>query len=274
MSKYICTIMKISAIRSAIKTALKSKIGKRLHLRQLPIAVVVGVAVIFVSGSAFAAHAIVSYNDAKAAQKAVALAKAKQAAQLKALSTEKSKATNKPSNTQSTQPKTTQSTTTQPVIKYKTSSDPRSTTYSTTPPKPNKADFTTTITHNGQVAPGTLIDYNAEKPAHTYYAGDYTFDTLTVTINKKVSLYSTPVRISTPDGEEANEPSLPWDVSYPPAYPFEVSPDTSGTTWGMIFSTPASQPDGTYTVHLTSFRLEPQEPAWEYDGFLTVVIEN
>jgi hypothetical protein len=267
--------MTIPAVRSRIKSFLKTKTGKRLRLRQLPFAAVVGIAVVFVSGSAFAAHAIVSYNDAKAAQKAVALAKAKHEAQLNTLPTAKSQTTNKSSdNTQSTQSQTTQNTTSQPVVKYKTSSDPRSTVYSTTPPKPNKVDFTTTITHNGQVTPGTLIAYNAEKPASTYYAGDYTFDTLTITINKAKSLYSNAVRISTPDGKEANEPALPWDVNNPPAYPFEVSPDGPDTTWSMVFSTSASQPDGTYTIHLTSFRLEPQEPAWEYDGFLTVVIEN
>lgn len=164
-----------------------------------------------------------------------------------------------------------------PVIKYSTSPDPRSTSYSTTPATPSPADFETDITHNGQVTPGTLIAYDAEKyGAKTYYGGDLVFSSDVVTYSASMGSATASFTVSTPDGDQADMPSEPWNDQSSFA-----SVVTSGTvapsnTWTMFIQvwgkpTPQVAP---YVIHLQTFRLGTGNDAWEYDGFISMYVDN
>jgi cytoskeletal protein RodZ len=267
--------MKQFSFKILARKLRKSKVSKRLlGLRGIPLVVTVGASIMLVGGGVFAAHATIFNNensstsgaDTLGAQNTNAQHSLHHASTVPASNDEHSN-THKSSDSQTND--------NSQVIKYKTDSDPRSTAYSLTPPKPSPKNFDIAITHNGQVAVGTLISYNADKNGgiKTYYGGDYIFTPTTITVDKKKSVYSNQVTIYTPDGAEANEPTPPWNAN-PVAYPFVVAPDASAKSWTMQFSISPSQPDGTYQIHLTSFRTGGSEPAWEYDGFLTLVVEN
>ncbi|MET0779245.1 MAG: hypothetical protein ABWY71_00265 [Candidatus Saccharimonadales bacterium] len=158
--------------------------------------------------------------------------------------------------------------------KYSTSSDPRSTTYSTTPPAPNPASFEIAITHAGQVAAGTAISYNATKNEKTYYGGDLILSTSTVTISKSSAIHTAPMTITIPDGAQAGMPSSPWNDHSPYAWiaidSTQVKP--SGSVWTMFVDINTTAPAGTYTLHIATGRVAQTTDGWEYDGFITVNI--
>lgn len=278
--------MTLPTFKTSITTLLKRGLASnRLRIRQLPLVAIVGIVAVFVSGSALAAHAMASRDNAESAHTAtatVAAAKLPQATQLNAATKEGLDTTSKPQPTpspiQPSQNPTTQNTisqsTVQPVIKYKNDPDPRSTAYSLTPPAPNPKSFDITITHNGQVAPGTEISYNATKNDKTYYAGDYRLSTTTLIIHKSTALVSDIFTVSTPDGAIAEEPALPWYVNNDSYWPQTSSPDGPGSSWNMSIGISGATPLGTYQVHLTSFRTGGGADAWEYDGFMTLIVEN
>lgn len=271
--------MIIPTIRTRVKSFLKPKSSKRLRLRQLPFAGALGIAVVFISGSALAANAIMARNDAEAVQKASELAKSEHA-NLQTEAAKQTQVAQKSDDAKSSQSPASPATqnpasATQPTItKWKTDPDPRSTAYSLTPPAPNPKSFDITITHNGQIAPGTEISYNATKDAKTYYAGDFVFSVPSVTIRKSQGLYSSWFTVSTPDGKTANEPVLPWYETNANYWPNSSGSDGPGTSWTMAIDISNALTPGTYQVHFTSFRTNEGADAWEYDGFITLDVES
>jgi type II secretory pathway pseudopilin PulG len=140
----------------------------------------------------------------------------------------------------------------QEVIKYAISSDPRSTAYSTTPPKPNPKSFSTKITRNNQVAPGTMIFYNATKNEKGYYGGDLVVSPSTVTISSSAPDL-VPITVSSPNGHVIGMPSLPWDDHSP--YFWVVSSGTSIPDPALsynLFIDSYNAPVGTHQLHITT----------------------
>lgn len=159
--------------------------------------------------------------------------------------------------------------------KYSTSSDPRSTAYSTTPPAPNPASFETKITHNGQVAAGTLISYNATKNEKAYYGGDLILSAYSITLSKSnAAAYPNTVTVTVPDGAEVRMPSTPWDYRDPVGIAMEASQyKNTGTTFNMIVTTWGGA-TGTYQLHINTNRTGQGADAWYYHAFITVNIVN
>lgn len=158
--------------------------------------------------------------------------------------------------------------------KYATSSDPRSTAYSIVSPVPSATTFSTNITHNGQVAPGTLIGNNNTKHTQTYYGGDLILSPASVTISKSSGSLNAPFSVNIPDGAVSNLPTMPWNDQSSIGVIATQGSTSSSTNWTMIADLYSSAGPGTYTMHLQTFRSSPGEPAWEYDGFLTVTVTN
>jgi hypothetical protein len=165
----------------------------------------------------------------------------------------------------------------EPKIKYSTSPDPRSTAYSTTPPQRSQEDVDIKITHFGQVAPGTLISYNATKNEKSYYAGDLNVSTPSVTISKSNSFNSAAFTVSAPDGKIFHVPSEPWNQH----------------TWGLSLVMDSSVPlvdtsfpvfitlwdkslaPGVYTVAFGSGpTTAPTLDGWAYMGFIDVIVTD
>jgi hypothetical protein len=160
--------------------------------------------------------------------------------------------------------------------KYATSSDPRSTAWSYTPPAPDPSNINIAITGNNQVSPGTLISYNATKHERAYYGGDLILSPSTVTVSKSSGM-RIPFTVAIPDGATSNMPSMAWNdyskfvsVSYDTAN----SPAQNGTSWMAQVeanSWVAISP-GAYVAHLSTHRSSSGADSWQYDGFLTVNI--
>lgn len=172
-----------------------------------------------------------------------------------------------------TQTQTTPTATAGSSTKYATSSDPRSTAYSTTPPAANPASFAIQITHPGQVSPGTKISYNATKNETTYYGGDFVLSQSNFSFTQAAGGAQS-IAISTPDGQVANAPAKAWNDQGD----YRVNITNQGGTypgpassWNMLISVSAGTPAGTYQIHLQSFRTTGSD-SWEYDGFVTVTI--
>lgn len=159
---------------------------------------------------------------------------------------------------------------------------------STTPPATSSAGFITTITHNGQVAPGTLIDYDPGKNYKVYYGGDLVFSQTNLYDYQGTDNINNIFTVSIPDGVTSNVPAEPYNDESGPIYP-EIfngypngigytggSPTTGpGTSWIMIAALLGNPPPGVYTVHLTTVRTVSADGGyvdWEYDGFLTYTI--
>lgn len=159
--------------------------------------------------------------------------------------------------------------------KYSTSSDPRSTAYSTTPPPPNPASFDIAITRSNQVAPGTLISYNATKNEKTYYGGDLQLSRSNVTISKSNPAASLKdVTVSAPDGAVVGMPALPWNDRLSN---FGIAMDSSqykssGTTFNMFVDMYGNAPVGTYRMHITTYRTAQTADGWQYDAFITITV--
>ena len=155
-------------------------------------------------------------------------------------------------------------------IKYSTSSDPRATAYSTTPPGPSPGDFSTRITRSGQVAPGTLISSNAAKEQKTYYAGDLTLSTTNITISKSSGVLKAPFTVTIPDGVTSTPPSdQPGEHNQFIIPAYNASPQP-GTTWAMFADVSSLAPLNTYQIHLRAIRAGQLPETWEYHGFITV----
>ena len=162
-------------------------------------------------------------------------------------------------------------------IKYSTSSDPRSTAYSTTPPKPNPRSVDIRITRPHQVAVGTLIAYNPTKDeSKVYYGGDLVFSPAAVTIRKSQATKSQNITASTPGGAIADGmPGMPWYITSGAAFAaFDSNAYTGpGTSWilflDLYYPFPAV---GTYQVHVATTHNRSDNTALQYDGFITVVI--
>ncbi len=162
-----------------------------------------------------------------------------------------------------------------PTPKYATSSDPRSTAYSTTPPAPTPETINISVTHNGQVGPGTLISFNPTKHEKTYYGGDLVFDNPSITVSKSAGGFAA-FSVATPDGATANMPAMPWNDNSKIVYSSaNVGAAGAGTSWPLhanLYS--ASTSNGSYTLHLQTFRTAQTTDAWEYDGFLIVNVTD
>lgn len=162
-------------------------------------------------------------------------------------------------------------------IKYSTSSDPRSTAFSYTPPAPNPASFTTKITHSGQIAAGTLIEYNATKGERTYYGGDLILSRPSMTISRSNPSKShlmpgvNDVTISAPNGAVIGMASLPWDE---PSQYFAIARDSSksatGTAVEMFVAMFGTPPLGTTTLHIISGPVSQPTDGWRNDGFIII----
>jgi hypothetical protein len=161
---------------------------------------------------------------------------------------------------------------TTPPTKYSTSSDPRSTAYSTTPPKPNPASFTTKITHAGQVAPGTLISYNASKNEKQYYGGDLLLYPTSITISKSFP-QNIPIRITSPDRAVMQFPASPWDE---PAWYFAIAGESTAdaTSFYMHVDPLRPLPLGPHTLHITTTRPGQAADSWRYDAFIPITVVN
>lgn len=170
-----------------------------------------------------------------------------------------------------------------PVIKYSISSDPRSTAYSLTPPAPNPASFVIRVTHNGQLAAGQLLAYNATKGDKIYYGGDLVFSPSTIAIHiiNGNPTQSDPFTATAPDGASIAPPHSPWYDIAPVAFPAYDSSSVSyisppfATSWPMrLVLASSSLAPGTYQVHITSGKMTQTADAWEYDGFIILVVDN
>jgi hypothetical protein len=240
-----------------------------------------GVVLLAVSCGAWIMHDSAAQNAAertRQAQQAAAVQRLNdelQAKKAKATASN-SATTNAPSTPAPTTPSTPAAPKTASGIKYSTSSDPRSTAYSTTPPAPHPASFEIKITRNGQVAPGTLISYNATKGEKAYYGGDLVVSQLSITLSK--SGYNGPSRppfvISSPDGAIITRPHTPWDdhssIVFEAMDLSKVKGDSN--TYEMFIDHSSDPPLGTYPLHLTVSRIGQAADAWYYDVFLTVQI--
>jgi|GEM_PF-1440360 len=161
-------------------------------------------------------------------------------------------------------------------VKYSTSSDPRSTSYSLTPVV-NPATYKTQITHMGQVAAGTQIAYNASKGDKQFYGGDLNINPSTLTISRSGSHEAT-VTISAPDGRVIGMAGSPWDDTSPymgagmdlAAYQSTGGKGVSLPILINMFVVPAN---GTYTLHISTGPINPPtSDGWQYDGFITVTV--
>lgn len=263
------------------------KITARLHQfvnhKTLPLLIGAGVVLFGLSGF-MVFHSVQAHNQleeqAHQAQAAKAKRLAQQAAaekQKKAEAAAKKAKADAAAASAAAQPATdSKTTTTTPTKKYATSSDPRSTAYSTTPPAPNPASFTTKITHNGQVAAGTLISYNANKGEKAYYGGDLVVNPSMIQLTRSGPNERYSIFISAPDGATVNMPSEPWDDTSP--Y-FGIAADSqnyksSGTSFEMFVDHNTLPSAGIYTLHLHTNRADQGADAWYYDYFLTIQVYN
>ena len=156
-------------------------------------------------------------------------------------------------------------------IKYSTSSDPRSTAYSLTPPAENPASFNYKVTHAGQFAAGTLISYNANKGDRLYYGGDLLINPSTVTVHRTAP-YRGNVTITSPDGKVMGMAAMPWDDQNPNMFiAYDSASPTSGVSLPMFVQVYSTTPNGTYTLHIgSSPSNQSGSDLWVYDGFITV----
>lgn len=156
-------------------------------------------------------------------------------------------------------------------VKYSTSSDPRSTDYSTTPPAPNPASFSIKITHAGQLARGEMMFYNATKGEKGYYGGDLKLSPASVTISRN-GPGTAPVAVSSYDGGLISMPSMPWNDQNPHfsiVYP-SANPPSGVSSYGMVVDTYSTPPVGTYKLHIFSGCGGFGNDSCESHGFITV----
>jgi hypothetical protein len=165
---------------------------------------------------------------------------------------------------------TTSPTTTTPVVKYKTSPDPLSDAYSTTPPNPGPTDIDIPITENNQVPVGTVINYSSVKDETVYYGGDLVLDSPSISVHLLTSQWSTPFIISTPDGSMAGVPVEPWNDQSNAACVGSQIGSNPGSNWTIAFLFYTDVAPGTYTIHLQSIRDVSGTVSYEYDLFVTV----
>jgi hypothetical protein len=161
------------------------------------------------------------------------------------------------------------------IKKYSTSSDPRSTAYSTTPPAPHPNSFTIKITHSGQLAYGDVMFYNATKPEKGYYGGDLVLSPASVTISRTGSKIA-PITVSSSNGTTLSMPSMPWDDQNPHffiAFPGYSAPPAAAS-YNMIVDTYNMPAVGTYTLHIFSGCSGFGNDACESHGFITVNVVN
>ncbi len=152
-----------------------------------------------------------------------------------------------------------------------TATDSTSTPITAPDPTPVQADFTTIITQAGQVAPGTLISLNNAKGEKAYYGGDLTLSANSVTISRSGLLPQALVTVSSPDAAIVNTPSS-VDSGAVPGIGMDASlAITSGTSFTMLVGA-GSAPNGTYILHISTFRTGQTADAWQYDGFITVSV--
>lgn len=169
------------------------------------------------------------------------------------------------------------------VTKYSTSSDPRSTAYSLTPPAANPASSNTKITHAGQLKAGDMVYYNATKGEKGYYAGDLVISRPIITISRNGGpyggrFYDPNVTVSSPDGHVMSFPTSPWDSTSP--Y-FVIAAEASkykntGTSFDMYLQVKQDLPaNGSYQMHVYSGQVGTGSPySWQYDGFITVIVTD
>jgi len=158
-----------------------------------------------------------------------------------------------------------------PVVKYATSSDPRSTAYSTTPPAPSPASFEIKITHNGQLNAGDMVYYNATKGEKGYYNGDLMLNPASVTISRSGLRY-TPITISSPSTKTISMPSEPWNDQNPYfliAFQGTGAP-ASSLSYNMIVDTYSMPPAGTYQLHITAGCGDGASDGCQSDAFIVV----
>lgn len=153
---------------------------------------------------------------------------------------------------------------------------PVGTTPPATPTDPVVPDFTTVITAAGQITPGTLISLNNAKGEKAYYGGDLLLSTSSVTISRATHTLATApaVTISSPDAAIVNAPTSAASSTTPFIVMDAAAIVNTGTTFNMFVDIGTATPNGTYTLHLTTFRSGQTADAWQYDGFLTVVITD
>jgi hypothetical protein len=245
------------------------------------ITIISGVAAIavFASGSLLTNHVATQQSITRQKQSQAAADKVLRQADISNAQTQKkdkavaaaAKSDTKPADT----PKKTATATNSSAVKYSTSSDPRSTAYSLTPPPANPASFNYKVTHAGQFAAGSPIYYNATKGEKGFYGGDLVLSPGSVTISRS-GAHQANVTTSAPDGRVIAMATSPWDDHSP--Y-MTISMDTDlyngtggeGTSLQMfvhMFSVPAN---GTYTLHITTGPVNaPTTDGWQYDGFITV----
>ncbi|HEU4966166.1 MAG TPA: hypothetical protein VFT53_01630 [Candidatus Saccharimonadales bacterium] len=162
-----------------------------------------------------------------------------------------------------------------PVVKYKTSPDPRSDAWSSTPPVPAAQDVNITIDSPGQVPPGTKIVYSAEKEYTVYYGGDLVFNTPTIVFHKSQSLFSDWLTVSSPDGYAITTPTNPWYDTNPSAWVSYTGNPGVATSWSIRFNISSALTLGTHQAHITVWRTGGTGTfEWEYDGFITLDVES
>lgn len=170
----------------------------------------------------------------------------------------------------------TQPSTQAPIIKYKTSPDPMSDAWSSTPPGPSPTDINITITSPNQVPAGTKIISNAVKEYTVYYGGDLVFSTPTVVVHKSQSLNSAWLTVTTPDGDAMTAPADPWYITNPNStVSFNGDPEATMVSWPIQFNVMGNLSVGTYQAHIFAWRSGGTGTLeWEYDGFETIDVEN
>jgi cytoskeletal protein RodZ len=154
----------------------------------------------------------------------------------------------------------------QKPAKYSVSSDPTSTSYSTTPPAPAPASFSTKITHNGQLKEGDTVYYNATKGEKGYYNGDLIVNPSVVTISKSNPIAPT-VTVSSPNSKLLSTPSAPWDdVSPYFTVAFQTSAPSLAASFNIIIQPKILPAVGVYNVHITA----KCGDSYQSDYFVTV----
>lgn len=181
----------------------------------------------------------------------------------------------KPDQPQATNQPTQPAAPTPAPAKYSTSSDPRSTAYSSTPPAPNPASFSIKITHNGQLKVGDMVYYNATKGEKAYYNGDLMVSPSTITFSKG-GLSWTPIKISSPTSKHISIPTTPWDDHSPyfGVASLNSSPPSPALSYDMIVDMYVAPPAGTYQLHITAGCGDPAGDGCMSDAFITVVVTD
>lgn len=135
--------------------------------------------------------------------------------------------------------------------------------------------FSHKISRPGQYAVGTLIAYDANKAAKTYYGGDLNLSRQTITISKADnSMAAKLLTVTTPDNEPVTEPHAAKDELVSTWFTVAIQnagANAAAASFDLMLDKKADTPNGSYLLHIVANRTDAQtNVTWAYHGFITV----